>query len=108
MTLGVSQVAAWVERRAGALHVSRAALLIVAAAVAFTLIWGLPFLLSPLSTDETYFALGALTILTGDQLYEDLWDIKPPLIYALYALPIGVAGEHVEAIAHFISSMLPW
>jgi Dolichyl-phosphate-mannose-protein mannosyltransferase len=101
MTLGVSQVAAWAERRAGALHVPRAALLIAAAAVAFTLIWGLPFLLSPLSTDETYFALGARTILTGDQLYEDLWDIKPPLIYALYALPIGVAGEHVEAIRAF-------
>jgi hypothetical protein len=47
-------------------------------------------------------------MLAGDQLYEDFWDIKPPLIYALYALPIGVAGEHVEAIRafHLLNVML--
>lgn len=66
--------------------------------VGFVLLWGLPTIIVPLATDQVTFALGARTILEGGQLYEDLWEIKPPLIYLIYAVPFAVAGEHMEAV----------
>jgi 4-amino-4-deoxy-L-arabinose transferase-like glycosyltransferase len=67
----------------------------------FVLLWGLPTVVIPLATDQVQFALGARTILDGGQLYGDLWDIKPPLIYLLYAVPFALAGEHMEAVRVF-------
>ncbi len=64
----------------------------------FVLLWGLPTIIVPLATDQVQFALGARTILDGGQLYGDLWDIKPPLVYLIYALPLALVGEHMEAI----------
>jgi len=37
------------------------------------LAWGLPTIVVPLATDQVTYALGARTILDGDQLYRDLW-----------------------------------
>jgi hypothetical protein len=71
------------------------------ACAAFVLLLGLPTVIIPLATDEVLFTLGARTVLQGDQLYRDLWDIKPPLIYLLYAVPIGIAGVHMEAVRVF-------
>jgi 4-amino-4-deoxy-L-arabinose transferase-like glycosyltransferase len=73
-------------------------LVLSAAAVAFVLLLGLPTIIIPFATDQVWFALGARTILDGDQLYRDYWDQKPPLIYLLYAVPFALFGEHMEAV----------
>jgi 4-amino-4-deoxy-L-arabinose transferase-like glycosyltransferase len=66
--------------------------------IGFLLVWGLPTIIIPLATDQATFALGARTVLDGQQLYNDFWDVKPPLIYLVYALPTAIAGGHVEAV----------
>lgn len=73
-------------------------LVLALAGVAFVLALGLPTVIIPLATDQVLYSLGARTVLDGGQLYEDLWDIKPPLIYLIYAIPFAIAGEHMEAI----------
>jgi 4-amino-4-deoxy-L-arabinose transferase-like glycosyltransferase len=65
---------------------------------AFALLLGLPTLIIPFSSDNAWFALGARTLLDGDQLYSDYWDQKPPMIYFVYALPFALVGEHMEAV----------
>src|SRR3990170_4940802 len=66
--------------------------------IGFLLLWGLPTIIIPLATDQVVFALGARTILDGGQLYHDLWEIKPPLVFLVYAVPFAIAGEHMEAV----------
>ena len=68
------------------------------AGAAFVLIWGLPTIVIPLATDQVLFSLGARTVLHGQALYTDLWDIKPPLIYFIYTVPFALVGEHMEAV----------
>ena len=67
-------------------------------AIAFVIVLGLPTIIVPLATDQVIYSLGARTILDGGQLYKDFWEIKPPLIFLIYALPSAIAGEHMEAI----------
>jgi 4-amino-4-deoxy-L-arabinose transferase-like glycosyltransferase len=68
------------------------------AGIAVVLLLGLPTIITPLATDQVLYALGARTILDGGQLYKDFWEIKPPLVFLIYAIPFAVAGEHMEAI----------
>ena len=70
-------------------------------ALALLAVLGLPTIVIPFATDQVWFALGARTILDGNQLYADFWDQKPPLIYLLYAIPFALAGEHMEAVRVF-------
>ena len=76
-------------------------LVLTLAGIAFVLVLGLPTVIIPFATDQVWFALGARTILDGDQLYRDFWDQKPPLIYLLYAVPFALVGEHMEAVRVF-------
>jgi 4-amino-4-deoxy-L-arabinose transferase-like glycosyltransferase len=71
------------------------------AGTAFVLFWGLPTLVIPFAADQSWFALGARTVLRGDQLYRDFHDQKPPLIYLLYAVPQFIAGASYEAVRVF-------
>src|SRR3990172_3222132 len=73
-------------------------LLLTLAGIGFLLLWGLPTIIIPLATDQVLFALGARTILDGGQLYQDFWEIKPPLVFFLYTITFAIAGEHMEAI----------
>ena len=68
------------------------------AGVAFVLVLGLPTVIVPLGTDQVLYSLGARTILDGGQLYRDLWEIKPPLIFLIYTVPFAIVGEHMEAV----------
>jgi hypothetical protein len=69
-----------------------------AGGTALIVLFGLPTLIIPLATDQILYALGARTVLDGGQLYRDLWEIKPPLVYLIYAVPLGLFGEHMEAV----------
>jgi 4-amino-4-deoxy-L-arabinose transferase-like glycosyltransferase len=75
--------------------------ILIGAFLAFVLPWGLPFVISPLSTDEAYYALGGRVVLEGGELYTDFWDIKPPLVYLLYVIPLVLLGDNTEALRVF-------
>jgi 4-amino-4-deoxy-L-arabinose transferase-like glycosyltransferase len=80
---------------------ARPVVVVALMAAGFVLLWGLPLLITPLSTDEAYYALGGRTVLNGDRLYVDLWDIKPPLVYLIYAVPMAIGGESDLSIRIF-------
>jgi len=71
---------------------------LVCGAFLLVLLLGLPTLIVPLYTDATVFALGARTILSGGFPYRDLWDVKSPGIYFVYALAFIPLGQHIVSV----------
>ena len=71
---------------------------LVASGAVFVIVWGLPTLVIPFAADQSWFALGARTILDGDQLYRDFHEQKTPLIYLIYAVPRVLGGETYESV----------
>ena len=64
----------------------------------FVLMARLNLLGIPFERDEGGFAYIAYQMMEGKQLYVDLYEIKPPLLYMTYALFITVFGHSVEGI----------
>lgn len=52
----------------------------------------LPMLTFPLHTDHATFLRGGQALLSGGTLYVDFIDVKPPMIYMLYAIPAAITG----------------
>ena len=52
----------------------------------------LPMLTFPLHTDHATFLRGGQALVSGGTLYVDFIDVKPPMIYMLYAIPAAIAG----------------
>ena len=48
--------------------------------------------------DESTFILMAQSLVDGYLPYAQLWDLKPPLLFMIFALPIGVFGKSILAI----------
>ncbi len=69
---------------------------------------GLPSLWAPFDGDQALFFVSGQKILAGDILYRDILDLKPPLIYFIYAGAVGIFGESivsvrlVELLTHFV------
>ena len=57
----------------------------------------LPAMGSPFERDEGVYATVAQGLLHGQMPYRDLFDNKPPMVYAWYALSFTLFGEHVVA-----------
>lgn len=57
----------------------------------------LPSMATPFERDEGVYATVAQGLLDGQMPYRDLFDNKPPLVYAWYALSFTLFGEHVVA-----------
>jgi len=53
---------------------------------AVTTILGIVSLWKPFLIDQSIFVYGGKTIASGDVLYRDYWDIKPPGVFFFYAL----------------------
>lgn len=83
-------VDAYEPRRFGRMGWSVVALLV--------LIAGLPSLWAPFDGDQALFFVSGQKILNGDVLYRDIVDLKPPLIYFIYAGAIGLFGESLLAV----------
>ncbi len=71
--------------------------LLAVAALAFVLL-RLPYATLPLERDEGEYAYVAQRMLAGDVPYRDAFDQKPPGIFAVYALALGLFGESEGAI----------
>ena len=74
---------------------------------AVLLLGALPSLWAPFDGDQALFFVTGQKILAGDVLYRDVVDLKPPLIYFIYAGAIALFGESmlavriVELLVHF-------
>jgi len=61
--------------------------------LAVVLLRALPNLSYPLGRDQATYCVIGQGLLNGQQLYRNLWDNKPPGIFALYALLVKIAGH---------------
>ncbi len=66
----------------------------------------LPFMNEPLNHDEGFYAVVGRMLLRGDLPYRDAFDIKPPLVFAWYALSFFIFGENVWAPRLLVSILL--
>jgi 4-amino-4-deoxy-L-arabinose transferase-like glycosyltransferase len=71
---------------------------VLGALVLFVLMVRVNLLSVPFERDEGGFAYIAYQMIEGKQLYVDLYEIKPPLLYMTYALFITIFGHSVEGI----------
>ncbi|MDH6097311.1 hypothetical protein NWP21_00300 [Anabaenopsis sp. FSS-46] len=68
----------------------------------FTLFFRLPFFFrSTFNWDESTFILMGQSILDGNLPYVEIWDVKPPLVFFSYALPILAVGKSIISIRLF-------
>ncbi|MGJ3237749.1 MAG: ArnT family glycosyltransferase [Anaerolineae bacterium] len=68
------------------------------ALILLILIVALPILTYPIGRDQGMYANIGRSILNGGVPFIDMWDIKPPPIYYLYALTLGLFGTNAPAI----------
>lgn len=61
----------------------------------FSAIILLPVIAFPISSDLSVFMHGGMTIANGGELYKDFFDIKPPLIYYIFAALNYLFGDNV-------------
>ncbi len=66
--------------------------------VLLVLLVALPILTYPMGRDQGMYANIANTINRGGTPFVDMWDIKPPPIYYIYALGIRLFGTTTQAI----------
>ncbi len=69
--------------------------------IAITVVLLLPLLIFPFSNDQALYFLSGRKILEGAVHYRDILDLKPPLIYHIYALAVGLFGPSVIAVRIF-------
>jgi hypothetical protein len=74
--------------------------LLIGGLILFVLMVRFKLLSVPFERDEGGFAYIAYQMLEGKSLYLDLYEIKPPLLYIIYAFFISVFGHSIEGI-HF-------
>ncbi|CAA6799408.1 MAG: Unknown protein [uncultured Aureispira sp.] len=74
--------------------------LLIGGLIFFVLIVRFKLLSVPFERDEGGFAYIAYQMLEGKSLYLDLYEIKPPLLYIIYAFFISLFGHSIEGV-HF-------
>lgn len=68
----------------------------------------------PLGVDQGIFSTAAHGILSGQMIYKDIWDFKPPIIHYMYSAAFFVFGESVftvrviDFISYVASIILLW
>ena len=72
--------------------------LLVLLVIGITLLAALPILTYPMWRDNGIYATIARQLNAGKTLYVDVWDIKPPPIYYIYALGISIFGTGASAL----------
>jgi|GEM_PF-2190113 len=77
------------------------------AIVGFTLVLRLPYVHFPkLNPDETIYGVIAREILHGDIPYRDEWELKPPLIFYIYAATFWLFGSISLIPVHVFAVMV--
>lgn len=73
-------------------------LFILAGLIGLALVLALPVVTYPMGRDQGMYANIARTILNGGLPFVDMWDIKPPAIYYIYAVGIALFGPGAAAL----------
>lgn len=76
--------------------------------IGVVLLAALPILTYPMGRDQGMYANIGKTILAGGTPYVDMWDIKPPPIYYLYAAGIRLFGDSTAAIRALDLTLVPF
>ena len=75
--------------------------------LAVALFFRAPFFFeSVVSWDESTYILMAQALLDGDLPFTNFWELKPPLLYAAYTIPIALFGKSIIAIRLFGAILL--
>lgn len=82
--------------------------LLFIALVMLVLIAAYPTLTYPMGRDQGMYANIGRSILYGGTPYVDMWDIKPPPIYYIYAAGIQLFGNTTTAIRAIDFSLIPF
>ena len=72
--------------------------LVSAALLVVLIVAALPVLTYPLGPDQGTFAVIGQAILDGKRPYTDVWDLKPPGIFYVYAAALAVVGPSMGAL----------
>lgn len=80
------------------IRLNRNNLLLLSFVTALALAAALPVLTYPMGRDQGMYANIARTILNGGLPFIDMWDIKPPAIYYIYAVGIAIFGPGSAAL----------
>jgi hypothetical protein len=72
--------------------------LLLAAIIVLVTLFALPTITYPLGRDQGGFATIGRGIASGRTIYLDIWDIKPPATFYVYAVAISLFGRTSEAI----------
>lgn len=81
----------------------------MAAGILLSLLILTPALLYPFGRDQSVFAYVGSVIARGGMPYRDAWDVKPPVIYLLYAGLVRLAGgtgERLTLLVHLVDWLL--
>jgi Dolichyl-phosphate-mannose-protein mannosyltransferase len=76
--------------------------------VLLVLLAAAPVLTYPMGRDQGMYANIGRSILRGGIPYLDMWDIKPPPIYYIYAAGIGIFGATTAAIRAIDFTLIPF
>jgi 4-amino-4-deoxy-L-arabinose transferase-like glycosyltransferase len=76
--------------------------------VLLVLLAAAPVLTYPMGRDQGMYANIGRSILKGGIPYIDMWDIKPPPIYYIYAVGIGIFGTTTAAIRAIDFTLIPF
>jgi len=75
--------------------------------ILLVLLAALPTLTYPMGRDQGMYANIGLSILNGGTPYVDVWDIKPPPIYYIYAAGIALFGRTAAAVRAIDFALVP-
>jgi 4-amino-4-deoxy-L-arabinose transferase-like glycosyltransferase len=76
--------------------------------VLLVLLAAAPVLTYPMGRDQGMYANIGRSILKGGIPYIDMWDIKPPPIYYIYAVGIGIFGTTTASIRAIDFTLIPF
>jgi len=85
--------------KAGEARTSLLSRALLALAVLFVVVRALPILSFPMGRDQATYLVVGKGLLEGKQLYRDLWDIKPPGIFIVYAGIAKLFGRAMWSVA---------
>ncbi len=80
---------------------------LLAGIIALVLLAALPILTYPMGRDQAMYANIARVINAGGTPFVDMWDIKPPPIYYIYALGLRVFGTTTASIRAIDLALIP-
>jgi len=85
--------------KAGEARTSLLSRALLALAVLFVVVRALPIQSFPMGRDQATYLVVGKGLLEGKQLYRDLWDIKPPGIFIVYAGIAKLFGRAMWSVA---------